>query len=421
MNSVCVSIPNNMLKGKTVILGVSAGIAAYKAANLASMLVKQHAQVHVLMTGRTRNFINPITFESITSNKCISDTFDRNFNFTIGHISLAKAADIFVIAPASADVIAKVSHGIADDMLTTTFLAAKCPKLISPAMNTAMYENEITRDNIKRLQGYGVQFIGPDSGRLACGAVGAGKFISEEKIAEKIINMISREKIFSGKRILVTAGATREKIDPVRYITNHSSGKMGYSLARAAVRFGGEVTLISGKTNLSVPSGLKFIQTESAYDMFCAVKECFYDNDIIIKAAAVADYTPAEKLDEKMKKSGSEISLPLIRTQDILKYIGEHRREGQFICGFSMETEDMIENSKKKLISKNIDMIAANNLKEEGAGFGVDTNIITLIGRDGEKSLGMLSKDAAAEEILMEIFRRTHQEASLNPRFQRLP
>lgn len=389
-----------MLKGKTVILGISAGIAAYKAANLASMLIKQHADVHVLMTQRAQNFINPITFETITSNKCIIDTFDRNFNFTVGHISLAKSADIFVIAPASADIIAKVSHGIADDMLTTTFLAAKCPKLISPAMNTAMYENEITRDNIKRLTGYGVHFIGPGSGRLACGDTGAGKFISEEKILEKIISMISREKIFSGRKILVTAGATREKIDPVRYITNHSSGKMGYALAKAAVRFGADVTLISGITNLPVPQNLNFISAESAGDMFLEVKKCFLDNDIIIKAAAVADYTPAEKSDEKLKKSDSDMFIKLQRTQDILKYMGEHRRDGQFICGFSMETENMLENSRKKLVNKNIDMIAANNLKETGAGFGTDTNIITLIDKEGEKNLGLLSKDDAAEEIL---------------------
>lgn len=389
-----------MLKGKTVILGISAGIAAYKAANLASMLIKQHADVHVLMTQRAQNFINPITFETITSNKCIIDTFDRNFNFTVGHISLAKSADIFVIAPASADIIAKVSHGIADDMLTTTFLAAKCPKLISPAMNTAMYENEITRDNIKRLTGYGVHFIGPCAGRLACGDTGAGKFISEEKILEKIISMISREKIFSGRKILVTAGATREKIDPVRYITNHSSGKMGYALAKAAVRFGADVTLISGITNLPVPQNLNFISAESAGDMFLEVKKCFLDNDIIIKAAAVADYTPAEKSDEKLKKSDSDMFIKLQRTQDILKYIGRHRRDGQFICGFSMETENMLENSRKKLVNKNIDMIAANNLKETGAGFGTDTNIITLIDKEGEKNLGLLSKDDAAEEIL---------------------
>lgn len=395
-----------MLDGKTVILGVSAGIAAYKAANLASMLVKQHAQVHVLMTERARNFINPITFESITSNKCITDTFDRNFNFTIGHISLAKAADIFVIAPASADIIAKVSCGIADDMLTTTFLAAKCPKLISPAMNTAMYENEITRDNIKRLKGCGVEFIGPESGRLACGDTGAGKFISEEKISEKIINMISREKIFSGRKILVTAGATRERIDAVRYITNHSSGKMGYALARAARRMGGRVTLISGKTALNVPEGVEFVETESAEEMFCAVKERFLDNDIIIKAAAVADYTPAEKHDEKLKKSDADMCIKLERTADILKYIGTHRREGQFICGFSMETENMLENSRKKLVSKNADMIIANNLRDAGAGFGTDTNIITIIDSGGEKNLGKLSKDDAAEEILKEIFRK---------------
>lgn len=404
MNTVCVNTVNDMLEGKTVILGVSAGIAAYKAANLASMLIKQRAKVHVLMTERARNFINPITFESITSNKCITDTFDRNFNFTIGHISLAKAADIFVIAPASADIIAKASHGIADDMLTTTFLAAECPKLISPAMNTAMYENEITRDNIKRLEGYGVEFIGPESGRLACGAVGAGKFISEEKIVQRIINMISREKIFSGRKILITAGATREKIDAVRYITNHSSGKMGYALAGAARRMGAAVTLISGKTALDVPEGAEFVEIESAEDMFLEVKKRFLDNDIIIKAAAVADYTPEEIYDGKLKKSDGDMNLRLKRTPDILKYIGTHRREGQFICGFSMETENMLENSRKKLESKNADMIIANNLRESGAGFGTDTNIITVIDREGEKNLGILSKDAAAEEILKEIF-----------------
>lgn len=404
VNTVCVNTVNDMLEGKTVILGVSAGIAAYKAANLASMLIKQRAEVHVLMTERARNFINPITFESITSNKCITDTFDRNFNFTIGHISLAKAADIFVIAPASADIIAKASHGIADDMLTTTFLAAECPKLISPAMNTAMYENEITRDNIKRLEGYGVEFIGPESGRLACGAVGAGKFISEEKIVQRIINMISRDKIFSGRKILITAGATREKIDAVRYITNHSSGKMGYALAGAARRMGAAVTLISGRTALDVPEGAEFVEIESAEDMFLEVKKRFLDNDIIIKAAAVADYTPEEKYDGKLKKSDGDMNLRLKRTPDILQYIGTHRREGQFICGFSMETENMLENSRKKLESKNADMIIANNLRESGAGFGTDTNIITLIDREGERKFGILSKDEAAEEILKEIF-----------------
>ncbi|MCH5185076.1 MAG: bifunctional phosphopantothenoylcysteine decarboxylase/phosphopantothenate--cysteine ligase CoaBC [Oscillospiraceae bacterium] len=394
-----------MLNGKTVILGVTAGIAAYKAANLASMLVKQRADVHVIMTERARNFINPITFETLTSNKCITDTFDRNFNFNVGHVSLAKRADIFVIAPASADITAKTACGIADDMLTTTFLAAKCPKLIAPAMNTAMYENEITQDNIKRLMKYGVEFILPETGRLACGDVGAGKFPKEEKILERIVNMISREKILEGKRVLVTAGATREKIDPVRYITNHSTGKMGYALASAALRFGARVTLVSGMTNLCAPGVDELVRVISAEDMFREVKSRFDSNDIIIKAAAVADYTPVSVWDEKIKKSGN-MSLELKRTEDILAYIGAHKREDMFVCGFSMETRDMIENSRKKLIDKNIDMIAANNLKEEGAGFGVDTNIITLIDKDGETPLGKMSKDEAAEEILKNIYLR---------------
>ncbi len=396
-----------MLEGKTVVLGVTAGIAAYKAASLASMLVKQHANVHVLMTKNAHNFINPRTFEALTSNNCITDTFNRNFEYKIGHISLAKSADIFVIAPASADIIAKTACGIADDMLTTTFLAASCPKLIVPAMNTAMYENKITQDNIKRLADFGVDIMEPDSGRLACGAVGKGKFPSEEKILELIVNKISREKILAGRRVLITAGATREKIDPVRYITNHSSGKMGYALARAAVRYGAEVTLISGKTNLPIPQGLHYIETESAEDMFGAVKNHFAESDIIIKAAAVADYTPSAVSDEKIKKSGTDMTLQLKRTADILAYIGSHRRVGQFICGFSMETENMLENSRKKLLSKNIDMIAANSLKEDGAGFGVDTNIITLIDKDGEYPLEKMSKDMAAEKILQKIYEKT--------------
>jgi phosphopantothenoylcysteine decarboxylase/phosphopantothenate--cysteine ligase len=389
-----------MLQGKTVVLGVTGSIAAYKIANLTSMLTKLHADVHVLMTEHAVNFINPITFETLTNHKCLVDTFDRNFNYNIEHVSLGEKADVVLVAPASANIIAKMANGIADDMLSTTVLACKCKKIIAPAMNTNMYENPIVQANIQRLRDFGMEVIEPACGMLACKSVGKGKMPSEETLLEHILREIQFEHDMEGKKVLITAGATREAIDPVRYITNHSTGKMGYSLAAVAARRGAEVTLVSGVTNLNTPLGVERISVESAGDMFEAVKANYENQDIIIKAAAVADYTPESVSEEKIKKKEGDSSIALKRTADILSWLGQHRREGQFVCGFSMETENMLENSKKKLEKKNVDMIAANNLKVEGAGFGTDTNVVTLITKKEIKELPILTKEEVAARIL---------------------
>ena len=392
-----------MLKNKTVLLGVTGSIAAYKIANLASALKKLHADVHVLMTRNATNFIHPITFESLTGNKCLVDTFDRNFQFQVEHVSIAKKADVVMIAPASANVIGKIAHGIADDMLTTTVMACKCPVYISPAMNTNMYENPILQDNLKILENYGYYIITPASGYLACGDTGAGKMPEPETLLQYIVQEIAFEKDLKGKKILITAGPTQEKIDPVRYITNHSSGKMGYALAKRAAMRGAEVTLVSGQVSLAPPPFVKLVSITSAREMFEAVTAVSETQDIIIKAAAVADYRPAFVSDEKMKKKDDQLSIELERTDDILKYLGEHKRPGQFLCGFSMETQNMISNSRAKLEKKNLDMIAANNLKVEGAGFKTDTNVLTLITQNEEVSLEMMSKEDAAGIILDKI------------------
>lgn len=392
-----------MLKGKTVVLGVTGSIAAYKIASLTSMLTKLNCDVYVIMTKNAANFINPITFETLTGHKTLIDTFDRNFNYNIEHVSLAKKADVVLVAPASANVIGKMANGIADDMLTTTVLACRCKKLVSPAMNTAMYENPIVQHNLEKLKSFGFEIIEPDTGLLACKDVGAGKMPSEQVLLEYILKEIRFEKDLEGKNVMVTAGATMEAIDPVRYISNHSTGKMGYAIANAASQRGAQVTLITGKTELTPPRFVNVVNVISAADMFEAVKENAKKQDIIIKAAAVADYTPKETSDEKIKKSDDDMCIRLKRTTDILKYLGEHRHEGQYICGFSMETENMLENSKKKLKSKNIDMVVANNLKVEGAGFGVDTNVITIITGKNVMEFPIMSKDEAAIKILDEI------------------
>lgn len=389
-----------MQKGKHILLGVTGGIAAYKIANLTSMLVKAGCDVKVIMTQNATNFIHPTVFETLTSHKCMIDTFDRNFQFNVEHISLAKWADVFLVAPATANVIAKMAHGIADDMLTTTILAAPCPKLVAPAMNTNMYENPIVQDNLAQLKHYGFEIIEPACGYLACGDTGAGKLPSEQELFDSIERRIGYEKDLLGKRILVTAGPTQEAIDPVRYITNHSSGKMGYAIAKAAMLRGAEVTLVTGSTSIEPPRFVNVVPVVSAQNMFDAVTSRANDQDIIIKAAAVADYTPATFSDEKMKKSDSNVSIELNRTQDILAYLGEHRHNNQFLCGFSMETQNMLENSRKKLEKKKIDMIAANCLKEEGAGFQGDTNVLTLITKEEEIELPLMSKEAAAHQLL---------------------
>ena len=388
-----------MLAGKHIVLGVTGSIAAYKIASLASMLVKQKADVTVIMTKNATNFINPITFETLTGNKCLVDTFDRNFEFQVEHVSLAKQTDVFLVAPASANVIAKAAHGIADDMLTTTLLACTCPKIFAPAMNTAMYRNPIVQDNIKVLERYGMEVINPASGYLACGDTGEGKMPDPETLCEYIVKALT-PKDMSGKKVLVTAGPTQEKIDPVRYISNHSTGKMGYAIARAAMMRGAEVTLVSGKTDLTAPAGVHIVPVVSAADMAQAVKAAAPEQDIIIKAAAVADYRPAVTADEKIKKKDDELSIALERTEDILAWLGAHRHEGQFLCGFSMETEHMVENSRAKLEKKNIDMIVANNLKQEGAGFGTDTNVVTLLTKDETVELPMMSKEEVADKLL---------------------
>ena len=397
-----------MLKGKTVVLGMTGGIAAYKIANLASMLVKQHANVRVIMTQNATNFITPTTFETLTGKKCLVDTFDRNFEFQVEHVSLAKQADIFMIAPATANVIAKVAHGLADDMLTTTFLACRSPKYIVPAMNTQMYENPITKDNLNICRKYGMHVIEPASGYLACGDTGAGKMPEPETLFEYILQELACEKDLAGKKVLVTAGPTREAIDPVRYITNHSTGKMGYAIARAAARRGAEVTLVSGPVDLKAPLGVRLVQVISAKDMFDAVTSVSAEQDAIIKAAAVADYRPAVVGAEKTKKSDGNMNIELERTDDILAWLGAHRREGQVLCGFSMETQNMLENSRAKLAKKNVDMIVANSLRTAGAGFGTDTNLVTVITKDGAEELELMSKDQVAHELLNRIFDGKH-------------
>ena len=389
-----------MLKGKSVLLGVTGGIAAYKAAALASALVKQHCHVQVIMTDNATQFVTPLTFEQLTGNKCLTDTFDRNFVHQVEHISVADRTDLVLIAPATANVCAKLAHGIADDMLTTTVLACRCPKLIAPAMNTNMYENPITQDNLDTLRHYGWRVIEPASGRLACGAVGAGKLPEPDLLLEHILHTIALPHDLAGKRVLVTAGPTQESLDPVRYLTNHSSGKMGYALARVAAMRGAQVTLISGPTALDTPLGVELVPITSAADMYGQVTSRAADADFIFKAAAVADYTPADYSDDKMKKKDGDLSIPLQRTQDILSWLGEHKRPGQVICGFSMETRDMLENSRAKLEKKRVDMIAANNLKVEGAGFGVDTNVMTLITADDCTDLPLMSKQDVACAIL---------------------
>lgn len=391
-----------MLKGKTVLLGVSGGIAAYKAAALASALVKQHASVEVVMTENATEFITPLTFEQLTGRRVMIDTFDRNFSHQVEHIALAERTDLVIVAPATANVCAKFAHGLADDMLTTTVLACHCPKLIAPAMNTNMFENPVTQDNFKLLEHYGWEIIPPASGRLACGAVGKGKLPEPEVLLEYVIRFLAMPHDLEGKKVLVTAGPTQEALDPVRYLTNHSSGKMGCAIAKMAMLRGADVTLVCGPLSVAPPAFVKTVNVVSAQDMFDAVTALAPKSDLIFKAAAVADYTPAEYNDQKMKKSDSDLSIPLKRTQDILKYLGEHRTDGQVICGFSMETQNMIENSKRKLQSKNIDMICANNLKTEGAGFGVDTNVITVITKSEVKELPLQSKESVANAILDE-------------------
>lgn len=395
-----------MLKGKTVVLGVTGGIAAYKIASLASMLVKQHADVQVIMTENATNFITPTTFETLTGNKCLVDTFDRNFQFQVEHVALAKRADIFMIAPATANVIAKVAHGLADDMLTTTFLACKKPKYIVPAMNTQMYENPITQDNLDICRRYGMHVVEPASGYLACGDTGAGKMPEPELLMEYIMQELAFEKDMAGKKVLVTAGPTREAIDPVRYITNHSTGKMGYAIAQAAARRGAEVTLVSGPVNLKAPLGVNLVPVTSAGEMFQAVTEASSSQDVIIKAAAVADYRPKYVGTEKTKKKDGDMNLEMERTDDILAWLGNHRQPGQVLCGFSMETENMLENSQAKLLKKNVDMIVANNLKTAGAGFGTDTNLVTIITREGAEELALMTKDQVAHQLLNRIMER---------------
>lgn len=392
-----------MLKGKTIVLGVTGSIAAYKIAALASMLVKQHADVQVIMTKNAANFIHPITFETLTNNKCMIDTFDRNFQFSVEHVALAKKADVVMVAPATANVIAKMAYGLADDMLTTTILACECKKIVAPAMNTRMFHNPIVQDNLKKLRSYGMEVIEPAKGMLACRDIGEGKMPEPELLFEYIVKEAAYEKDMRGKKVLVTAGPTVEAIDPVRYITNHSTGKMGYAIAKNCMLRGAEVTLVTGPTSIPKPRFVQVVEIQSAREMFEAVTSRAQEQDIIVKAAAVADYRPENVSGEKIKKNDAVITLQLEKTDDILKYLGEHKREGQFLCGFSMETEHMVENSRAKLEKKNLDMIAANNLKQAGAGFGTDTNIITLITKEETKQLELMSKEEAAKRIMDEI------------------
>ena len=397
-----------MLKGKTVVLAVSGSIAAYKIASLASALKKLHANVQVLMTKNAVNFINPITFESLTGNKCLVDTFDRNFQYSVEHVALAKQADVVLVAPASANVIGKIAHGIADDMLTTTVMACKCKKIIAPAMNTNMFDNPILQDNLKILEHYGYEVISPAVGYLACGDTGAGKMPEPELLLQYILREIAYEKDMQGKRVLVTAGPTQESIDPVRFITNHSTGKMGYAIARMCMLRGAEVTLASGPTSIAKPEFVHVVDVVTAKEMYEEVTKRAKDQDIIIKAAAVADYRPKSVSSEKMKKKDDDLAIPMERTDDILKFLGEHKKEHQFLCGFSMETENMLENSRKKLEKKHLDMIVANNLKVEGAGFAGDTNVVTIITGQEEVSLGKMTKEETALRILDEILKATN-------------
>ena len=398
-----------MLQGKTVVLGVTGGIAAYKMPNLASALVKLGCNVQVLMTQNATQFITAVTFETLTGNKALVDTFDRNFSFQVEHIAVADQADLVMIAPATANVIAKLAHGLADDMLTTTVLACNCPKIVVPAMNTKMYENPVTQDNLNTLRRYGWEVVEPASGYLACGAVGKGKLPEPEALLQVILHDLAHEKDMVGKKVLVTAGPTQEALDPVRYLTNHSSGKMGYAIAQAAARRGAQVTLVSGPVALKRLPYVETVDVVSAQEMFEAVAVRAAEQDILIKAAAVADYRPMMVAEDKMKKSDDALSIPLERTQDILGWLGQHRRPGQFLCGFSMETQNMVENSRKKLEKKQVDMIAANNLKVEGAGFGVDTNLLTLITKDGLDELPLVSKEAAADLLLDRILKRMEE------------
>ena len=398
-----------MLQGKTVVLGVTGGIAAYKMPNLASALVKLGCNVQVLMTQNATQFITAVTFETLTGNKALVDTFDRNFSFQVEHIAVADQADLVMIAPATANVIAKLAHGLADDMLTTTVLACNCPKIVVPAMNTKMYENPVTQDNLNTLRRYGWEVVEPASGYLACGAVGKGKLPEPEVLLQVILHDLAHEKDMVGKKVLVTAGPTQEALDPVRYLTNHSSGKMGYAIAQAAARRGAQVTLVSGPVALKRLPYVETVDVVSAQEMFEAVAVRAAEQDILIKAAAVADYRPMMVAEDKMKKSDDALSIPLERTQDILGWLGQHRRPGQFLCGFSMETQNMVENSRKKLEKKQVDMITANNLKVEGAGFGVDTNLLTLITKDGLDELPLVSKEAAADLLLDRILKRMEE------------
>ncbi|MBE5847259.1 MAG: bifunctional phosphopantothenoylcysteine decarboxylase/phosphopantothenate--cysteine ligase CoaBC [Lachnospiraceae bacterium] len=393
------------IKGKNIVIGVTGSIAAYKIASLCSMLKKRDANVTVIMTQNATNFINPITFETLTGNKCLVDTFDRNFEFSVEHVELSKAADVFLIAPASANVIAKAAHGIADDMLTTTLLAATCPKIVSPAMNTRMFENPVTQDNLALLKKYGMTVIDPADGYLACGDTGKGKMPEPEVLSDYIAYALSKKDLL-GKKVLVTAGPTREKIDPVRFISNNSTGKMGYAIAKEAFLRGADVTLVSGVTALAAPVGVTLVPILSAADMAREVKRCAEDADIIIKSAAVADYRPSVVYEEKVKKKEGDMSIPLEKTEDILAYLGAHRKEGQLLCGFSMETENMLQNSKEKLEKKHLDMIVANNLKTAGAGFGTDTNVVTIITKDAVKECELMSKQDVAGVILDELVRK---------------
>lgn len=392
-----------MLTGKTIVLGVTGGIAAYKSANLASMLIKLHADVHVIMTQNATKFITPMTFETLTNNKCIVDTFDRNFSFDVKHVSLAKRGDLFVVAPCTANVIGKLAHGICDDMLTTTMLATRAPKLIAPAMNTGMWENPILQDNLVKLKGYGYHIIDPIIGRLACGDTGTGKMNSEEVIVEHILTFMAKEHDLKGKRFLITAGPTQESIDPVRYITNHSSGKMGYAIAKMARLRGAEVTLVSGPVNIKAFEGVNVVSVKSAKDMFDAVTTRSTEADVVIMCSAVADYTPAEYSDQKVKKHDGDMAIQLTRTQDILGWLGEHKKAGQTLVGFSMETEDLIENSRTKLLKKHADMICANSIADGNTGFAVDTNKVTIITNDAVTELPLCSKEETADKILSHI------------------